>query len=137
MIICSFKNYILKYKFNSNHVVYNKRSHIQSWNLDSHFFGYVCITKFWFKINTSFVKGSLAWLSILPLDVVKSRMQANRLEKQTFLQCFKSVYQEDGLRGYFKGGVPLLVRGFLVSSVTFCVHFQTLKVLSQKNYFVF
>ena len=74
--------------------------------------------------------GSLAWLSIIPVDVVKSRMQANRQENLNFLKCLKLIYEENGVKGYFKGAVPMIIRGFLVSSVTFCVHFQILKSIT-------
>ncbi len=78
------------------------------------------------------MQGTLTWLSIIPLDVVKSRMQANRQENLTVLKCFKLIYKESGFRGYFRGTVPMLIRGFLVSSVTFCVHFQALELINKK-----
>ena len=69
-------------------------------------------------------------MSILPLDVVKSIHQANRFDNLTILETFKKIYRDNGIKGYFKGGVPILIRGFLVSSVTFCVHYETLKLLT-------
>lgn len=69
-------------------------------------------------------------MSILPLDVVKSMHQANRFDNLTIIQTFQKIYRENGVRGYFKGGVPILIRGFLVSAVTFCVHHETLNLLT-------
>ena len=85
----------------------------------------------YFNKGFLFELGTLTWLSIIPLDVVKSRMQANLQENLNFVKCFKLIYKESGFRGYFKGAVPMLIRGFLVSSVTFCFHFQTLGLINR------
>jgi len=79
------------------------------------------------------MKGIISWLSIIPLDVVKSRMQANIQENLNFVKFFQLIYKESGFRGYFKGAVPMLIRGFLVSSVTFSVYFQTLRIINKNS----
>jgi hypothetical protein len=74
--------------------------------------------------------GSLAWMSIMPLDVIKSRMQADLSEKVTVRGLFTNIFQKEGARGLFKGTAPVLIRGFLVNSVTLCFYIQTLHFLN-------
>ncbi|CAI2375420.1 unnamed protein product [Moneuplotes crassus] len=51
-----------------------------------------------------------------PLDTVKKRlqMQSGRLNKQylSTTDCIKTIYQIEGIRGFFKGVVPNVTKGF-------------------------
>ena len=75
--------------------------------------------------------GSISWFSIMPLDVIKSRIQANRHEHVDLKEEIKALTQKSGLKGYFKGLSPVLIRGFLVNAVTLCVYIQMLDFLNQ------
>lgn len=78
--------------------------------------------------------GSISWFSIMPFDVVKSRMQADiSSQNQSISQIFKSLKAEYGLRGYFKGLSPVLIRGFLVNAITFCVHQRSLEFFNNRH----
>ena len=78
--------------------------------------------------------GSISWFSIMPFDVVKSRMQSDISgSKKGFTNIFKSLNSEYGFRGYFKGLSPVLIRGFLVNAITFSVHQRTLEFLNTRN----
>lgn len=77
--------------------------------------------------------GTISWFSIMPLDVIKSRIQANRHEHIDLVNEFKSLTQNSGFKGHFKGLSPVLIRGFLVNAVTLCVYIQTLNFLN-KNF---
>ena len=77
------------------------------------------------------LKGTLAWILILPLDIVKTRQQSTR-ENLNILQTFKRINLEHGMKGYFTLGlVPLVVRGFLVNATTFAFYIQSLKFLDK------
>lgn len=75
-------------------------------------------------------KGSLTWLSVMPIDVIKTCMQADREDQTTARERVKQVWRSEGLRGFFKGTQPLLIRAFIVNAVTFCVYVQTLEFLN-------
>ena len=68
----------------------------------------------------------------MPFDVIKTRQQASDLKAgdiKTELQDLKNKY---GIKGLFKGVSPVLIRGFLVNAVTFCVYKKTIQIL-EKN----
>ena len=72
--------------------------------------------------------GSLAWGSIVPFDVVKTRlqMQVDHAPAQRryagVAHCFRTVVREEGWRVLFRGTVPLLLRAFPTNAATFFVY---------------
>ncbi|ESO87755.1 hypothetical protein LOTGIDRAFT_194198, partial [Lottia gigantea] len=68
--------------------------------------------------------GVISWLSILPLDVVKSRLQADTERKlfTGFWNCAVKSYQEDGIRVFFRGGTMVSLRAFPVNAVIFLTY---------------
>lgn len=67
--------------------------------------------------------GEALWIASYPLDVVKSRMQTDGFgEKQKFKtmrDCFGQTWREGGMRGFWKGIGPTLMRAMPVSAGTF------------------
>lgn len=60
-----------------------------------------------------------------PVDVVKTKMQGIDSGKYNgFADCFKSVYQTQGIRGFYMGIGPRLVRVILDVSLTFAIFHQ-------------
>ena len=55
--------------------------------------------------------GVTFWTGIFPMDVVKSRIQA-RGEKGSVLKVARGVYGELGIRGFYNGLTPALLRAF-------------------------
>jgi len=77
------------------------------------------------------VAGSVGWALILPLDIVKTRQQSDRVNKRGMLETMRALTREQGLKAHFTLGLaPLLFRGFLVNATTFAVYIQTLKFLN-------
>ena len=67
----------------------------------------------------------LCWLSVLPFDVVKSRLQADRPDRRTYrnmTDCFRQSYRADGLPVFFRGALAMSARAFPVNGVTFVVY---------------
>ena len=69
----------------------------------------------------------------MPLDVVKSRIQSSHQKDLKMRVEFKKVMREYGWKGFYRGLSALLIRGFLVSSVTFCFYVQSLEILNKHN----
>ena len=79
------------------------------------------MTQFW----AGGLAGVLCWLSVLPADVVKSRMQADcpdRRQYRNMTDCFRQSYKADGLPVFFRGAVAMSARAFPVNGVTFVVY---------------
>ncbi|TKR69708.1 hypothetical protein L596_021828 [Steinernema carpocapsae] len=69
------------------------------------------------------VAGSLSWWTITPIEVVKNRIQTSSSHSpQAFLQTAKSIYKNEGLRAFGKGGLILIFRGFPVNAVGFVIY---------------
>ncbi|KAI4109011.1 MAG: hypothetical protein L6R37_000729 [Teloschistes peruensis] len=69
--------------------------------------------------------GEALWLSSYPFDVVKSKMQSDefgsRMRYPTMRGCFQQVWREEGMRGFWRGLGPTLVRAMPISAGTFAV----------------
>jgi hypothetical protein len=84
------------------------------------------------KILSIILGGGLAgmatWLSHFPLDLVANKMMAEvvlshhpeaHFQKKGMLDQFRTVYQNQGWRGYFRGIGPCLLRAFPVNAAIF------------------
>ena len=76
-------------------------------------------------------QGGFAWLTIMPLDVIKSTLQANRKDKNQLVEFVSSIYKKSGALGFYKGLWPTVLRGFLVNSVILTVYSFTLDFLNK------
>lgn len=66
--------------------------------------------------------GMLSWISIIPLDVIKSRLQADNPDNpkyKSLMDCFIKSYQSDGLKVFFRGSCMTIIRAFPVNGATF------------------
>ena len=65
------------------------------------------------------IAGSSSWIVTYPIDVVKSRMQADITgQYKGILDCFQKTLHSEGLQGYFRGMVTTIVRAFPVNAAT-------------------
>ena len=73
--------------------------------------------------------GLLSWTLIMPLDVIKSRVQAD--VKGNFytgmFDCAKKSVKSEGISVLFRGYSAVACRAFLVNSVTLLVYVELLK----------
>lgn len=69
--------------------------------------------------------GEALWLASYPFDVVKSKMQSDGFgsnrQYKSMRECFTQTYMREGLRGFWKGIGPTLLRAMPVSAGTFAV----------------
>ena len=75
--------------------------------------------------------GAVSWLAIYPIDVIKSRIQAD-LTYNSMRQCVRHSLSEEGFGVFLRGVAPTLVRAFPSNATTFAVVTWTL--WSYENY---
>lgn len=63
-----------------------------------------------------------------PLDTIKTRMQAMESAKGSF-QVGLDLYKKEGLKGLYRGGVPLLLGGGLMRSAQFGVYENAIRII--------
>lgn len=67
--------------------------------------------------------GEALWISSYPFDVVKSKMQSDgfghTMRFKSMRDCFGQTWRTDGIRGFWKGIGPTLLRAMPVSAGTF------------------
>ena len=79
------------------------------------------------NMSASVIAGGLAgisyWLSCYPFDVVKNRMMAAADTKvptyKNMRACFKTIYKHEGIKGFFSGFTPCLLRAFPANAACF------------------
>lgn len=67
-----------------------------------------------------------------PVDVVKTKMQGESAHKyENFGHCFKSIYQQHGVSGFYHGVGPRLIRVVLDVSLTFAIFHQLKRTVTE------
>ncbi|KAH7325014.1 mitochondrial carrier domain-containing protein [Stachybotrys elegans] len=78
--------------------------------------------------------GEVLWLSSYPFDVIKSKMQTDGFgpdkKYASMRDCFATTYRAEGLRGFWKGIGPTLLRAMPVSAGTFAVVEMTMRAIN-------
>ena len=79
--------------------------------------------------------GVLSWMISYPLDVLKSRIQADNLTQRKYsgiIDCYQKTICRDGQRALYVGITPALLRAFPSNGALFTVHAMCLSLLNQK-----
>lgn len=70
--------------------------------------------------------GYSMWLTVYPIDVVKSRLQTDGFgAKQVYknsIDCFRQTLAKDGIKAFFRGFSPVLVRAAPANAATFLAY---------------
>ncbi|KAH7029034.1 mitochondrial carrier domain-containing protein [Microdochium trichocladiopsis] len=78
--------------------------------------------------------GEALWLGSYPLDVIKSKMQTDGFgpeqKYKSMRDCFAQTWRAEGMRGFWKGLGPTLLRAMPVSAGTFAVVEMTMRAIS-------
>ncbi|KFP25617.1 Solute carrier family 25 member 48, partial [Colius striatus] len=80
------------------------------------------------------VAGAISWTTATPMDVVKSRLQADGVYLNKYkgtLDCILQSYQNEGFKVFFRGITVNAVRGFPVSSAMFLGYELSLKAMKR------
>lgn len=67
--------------------------------------------------------GAISWLVIYPIDVIKTRICSEGFvpagKYRNYAHCFTECYREGGVKTFFRGLFPTLIRALPVNGVTF------------------
>ena len=78
--------------------------------------------------------GSISWFSVMPFDVIKSRLQADVDRRyRGIVHCFAQAVQQEGLSVLYRGTLVTCIRGFPVNAATFLVYTKMLKYLNRND----
>jgi len=88
----------------------------------------------WKLLAAGGIGGMAFWVSIYPVDVIKSRMQADTPDpsKRIFTsmtKTFQIIMKENGPSGFFKGFAPCMLRSFPANAVAFLGYEQVRRFL--------
>ena len=62
-----------------------------------------------------------------PLDTIKTRMQGmNGSSASQSLSVFKELYTKEGIKGLYRGGLPLMIGGSMMRSAQFGVRYDNI-----------
>ena len=92
--------------------------------------------KFVPETMSSFICGGLAgaalWTAGMPFDVVKSRYQTDTAGKYKSLKhVVTHTYANGGIKSFYKGYVPTIIRSFPANAVCFCMYEVTMTYLNK------
>jgi len=66
------------------------------------------------------LSGIIMWLFVFPIDLVKTNIQTVDLpNKTTIINASKQIWYNNGVKGFFNGLLPCLVRAPLINAATF------------------
>ncbi|CCH44114.1 Calcium-binding mitochondrial carrier protein [Wickerhamomyces ciferrii] len=76
--------------------------------------------------------GYSMWFSVYPIDVIKSRLQTDSLNKPIYKNMFhvtSTIWKTQGLKGFFKGFIPTILRAAPANAATFYAFELTIRLL--------
>jgi len=88
------------------------------------------------------IAGFVAKLSVLPLDVVKKRLQVHGMNLYRdghrvpprcpgLIHTVKSIHSSEGVSAFFKGSIPSVLKSALQSALVFTLYEETRKILEK------
>ncbi|XP_054005038.1 mitochondrial basic amino acids transporter-like isoform X1 [Hylaeus anthracinus] len=77
--------------------------------------------------------GSASWMITYPLDVVKSRIQADSKRYAGMLDCLKQSVKAEGYSCLYRGLGSTILRAFPTNAVTFAVVAWTFRIFGQET----
>ena len=103
------------------------------WNRDRRRDAMLLITNCFLTFNFDFwlagICANLAWLTVWPLDVVKSRMQSGNYEGKSFWQVLRDAQRAGHL---YRGLIPGLTRSFIANGTSMEVYSLVEKELKRQ-----
>jgi solute carrier family 25 carnitine/acylcarnitine transporter 20/29 len=88
----------------------------------------------WKVMSAGGIGGFMYWALTYPTDVVKSTIQTDNIDRTQrkyhgIVDCAKKIYAAEGIKGFYKGATPCLVRSIPANAACFVVYEQARKLL--------
>jgi solute carrier family 25 carnitine/acylcarnitine transporter 20/29 len=82
------------------------------------------------------LSGYILWVMIYPIDVVKSKIQTDALDRskatyKSTLDCFKQTFRAEGFIGFYRGFVACMLRAGPANAATFAAYELAMNVLGR------
>lgn len=86
----------------------------------------------WKRVVCGSFGGALAWVMAYPADVIRNRMMGDwkRERYEGTRDCARKIFEEEGVRGFWRGFHYTLLRAIPVAAVTLPVYDMTLNALN-------
>ncbi|KAJ3086245.1 Mitochondrial carrier protein ymc2 [Quaeritorhiza haematococci] len=80
--------------------------------------------------------GYALWLTVYPVDAVKSKLQTDSFDKSTakyksIIDCFRKTYRHEGLGGFYRGFWACMFRAAPVNAATFVAYEATMNLIGR------
>ncbi|XP_028907961.1 solute carrier family 25 member 48 isoform X3 [Ornithorhynchus anatinus] len=82
------------------------------------------------------IAGAISWGTATPMDVMKSRLQADGVHKTRYkgvVDCISQSYQKEGLKVFFRGITVNAMRGFPMSAAMFLGYELSLQAMREDH----
>ncbi|ODV80851.1 mitochondrial carrier [Suhomyces tanzawaensis NRRL Y-17324] len=79
------------------------------------------------------LSGYTLWIGIYPIDVIKSKLQTDSLKSPTYkgsLSVFRDVWAKKGIKSFYRGFIPTILRAAPANGATFAVFELTMRLLN-------
>jgi solute carrier family 25 carnitine/acylcarnitine transporter 20/29 len=96
--------------------------------------GTVADCSIWQLLLAGGCSGVMYWVPWYHIDAVKSKVQADSLTNPRYasaLDCISLTMKTDGIRGFYRGFVPCLLRAFPANSATFLGYEMTMRMIGR------
>jgi solute carrier family 25 carnitine/acylcarnitine transporter 20/29 len=80
------------------------------------------------------ITGMVVWLATFPIDVVKTRIQADSFVNPIYkgmMDCARATFKGEGIKGFYKGFSPCLLRSVPANGATFLAYETAFQVLTR------
>lgn len=79
------------------------------------------------------LSGYTLWIGIYPVDVLKSKLQTDNLNKPSYkgsLDVFRDIWSKNGIKGFYRGFIPTILRAAPANGATFAMFELTMRLIS-------
>lgn len=79
------------------------------------------------------LSGYTLWIGIYPVDVIKSKLQTDSLDKPVYKnwrQVARDISHKNGVRGFYRGFLPTILRAAPANGATFAAFEVTMRFIS-------
>jgi hypothetical protein len=90
----------------------------------------------WVEAGGGAVTGGVTWTAVMPIDVISTRIQCMPDDKaadrshRSVLQVAQKIWNEGGIRSFYRGLPAAVARGVALNALVFPVYETTVRVLS-------